>query len=103
MRVFESIEIANTDKLTKGEYTFCTFSNCDFSGLDFMHFRFEDCEFKNCNLSNCYWNETQLQQVRFANCKMIGNQFDKANPFLLELHFDNYAGSFVHNFELVDE
>lgn len=80
---YESIQ-----SIELGEYVNCTFKSCDLSKSSFAGFEFEDCEFEDCNLSNCQWADGKMQNVRFSNCKMLGNSFEGVKSFLLELYFD---------------
>lgn len=97
--------------LSKGTYENCTFSNCDAQGFDFSHFQLIDCTFINCNLSLIKLRDTQLQQVRFEQCKMLGIQFDTANTFGFKIalkdcllkHSSFYSLNLSHtNFENCD-
>lgn len=75
----------NEYPLVKGTYEGCTFSNCDAQGFDFSAFKFIDCTFLNTNLSLIKVRDTQLQQVNFENCKMLGIQMDTVNTFGLKV------------------
>ena len=50
------------------------FVNCDFGGADLSRLRFTDCLFERCNLSAARLAGTALQNVAFAECKLLGLQ-----------------------------
>lgn len=75
-------------KFEKIQFEDCVFSNCNFSDVVWKDTQFIDCEFHECNLSNAKIEYTSFQTVRFIGCKMIGLQFDHANPFALTLSFE---------------
>ncbi|RXJ74919.1 hypothetical protein CS022_01665 [Veronia nyctiphanis] len=54
------------------EFEACTFTECDFSECDFDHCRFIDCHFERCNLSLAAFSHTRLNNVVFADCKLVG-------------------------------
>lgn len=64
------------------------FVNCDFSGADFSRLRFTDCLFEHCNLSSVRLAGTALQNVAFADCKLLGLQFTACRDMLFGVHFD---------------
>lgn len=73
----------------KGEYEVCTFINCSFSGANLSHSVFSECIFESCDLSSVKIQNTSFKDVTFNNCKMLGLNFDGANPFLFQVAFDN--------------
>ncbi|GAB3859351.1 hypothetical protein GCM10028822_35760 [Hymenobacter terrigena] len=64
------------------------FVNCDFSEADFSRIRFTDCLFEHCNLSSAKLAGTALQNVAFADCKLLGLQFTACRDMLFRVHFD---------------
>ncbi|WP_210516983.1 pentapeptide repeat-containing protein [Hymenobacter terricola] len=64
------------------------FVNCDFSGADLSGIRFTDCLFERCNLSSARLAGTALQNVAFADCKLLGLQFTACRDMLFGVHFD---------------
>ena len=48
-----------------------------------------ECMFENCNFSNSLLEGTGLKDVTFINCKIIGVDFSKCNPFLLKMKFQD--------------
>jgi uncharacterized protein YjbI with pentapeptide repeats len=84
--IFDKIDYRK-NRLPKGEYESCTFSNCDFSGSDLTDVQFLECEFVNCDLSLAKLTRTALRDVRFKDCKMLGLQFGTCNEFGLSFAF----------------
>ncbi|BAO74461.1 pentapeptide repeat-containing protein [Winogradskyella sp. PG-2] len=76
-----------TAKLTKGEYTECTFVNCNFENSDLSNNSFLECEFIDCNLSNVNVTYTIFNDVSFRGSKLVGVQFQNCNDFLLAFGF----------------
>lgn len=64
------------------------FVNCDFSEADFSRLRFSDCLFEHCNLAGVKLAGTALQNVAFADCKLLGLQFAACRDMLFGVHFD---------------
>ena len=64
------------------------FVGCDFSGADFSRLRFSSCLFEHCNLSSARLAGTSLQNVAFADCKLLGLQFTACRDLLFGVHFD---------------
>jgi uncharacterized protein YjbI with pentapeptide repeats len=91
MSYFDNETFKQIKEVGIGHYVNCTFKSCDLSGLDFKLFEFEECEFFDCNISNARWANAKLQNISFSDCKMIGNSFENANAFLLEIHFQACA------------
>ncbi|MDX1445269.1 pentapeptide repeat-containing protein [Lishizhenia sp.] len=83
---FETIDFRK-DGLTFKTYDNCTFKQCNFSEVNLSNVDFLDCEFMDCEMSNAIIGNTAFKNVRFNNCKMLGLQFEYANPFLLQLAF----------------
>ncbi|MGL5563735.1 MAG: pentapeptide repeat-containing protein [Tannerellaceae bacterium] len=81
--------------LPEGEYDNCVFKGCDFSNGELRNCVFIDCEFTDCNLSMVKLGGTSFRDVRFADCKMLGLQFDSCNQFGLSFGFVNCQLSFA--------
>ncbi|MDO5968196.1 pentapeptide repeat-containing protein [Flavivirga aquimarina] len=77
------------DKLDKGDYELCTFSNCNFSNSDLSKIRLTECLFIDCNLSLVNLYQTEIQDVTFKDCKMLGLRFDKCSDFAFSIKVDN--------------
>ncbi len=65
------------------------FEGCDFNGADLTNLRFEDCTFDRCNLSTAQLRGTALQNVAFADCKLLGVAFSVCQEMLFAVHFDD--------------
>lgn len=72
-------------RLEKGEYESCHFTDCAFTGENFNHFVFLDCTFERCDLSSIKVENTAFKDIKFVHCKMLGIQFEHANPFLFQI------------------
>jgi fluoroquinolone resistance protein len=74
------------------EFRSCTFT--DIAGVNFT-----DCLFTSCNLSNASVGKCKMQDVHFADCKLIGINFFQALDFGFAIKYENclldYA-SFAH-------
>ncbi|HEX8330803.1 MAG TPA: pentapeptide repeat-containing protein [Hymenobacter sp.] len=77
------------------EFDAFRFVNCDFTGADFSHLRFTDCLFERCNLSAVKLAGTALQNVAFAECKLLGLQFTACRDMLFGVHFDQCPMRYV--------
>ena len=64
------------------------FLSCDFGGADLRRLRFADCLFEHCNLAAAQLTDTALQNVAFADCKLLGLQFSTCRSLLFGVHFD---------------
>lgn len=71
-----------------GEFEEFRFVNCDFGGANLSNRRFTDCLFERCNLSSAQLAGTALQNVAFAECKLLGLQFTACRDLLFGVHFD---------------
>lgn len=92
-KLFEKIDFSE-ERIEKAEYNYCSFVDCDLSGLDLSNFNFIECTFDTCNLSNVKTGYTAMQDVKFANCKLMGIHFSDCNEFLLSLEFNECDLSF---------
>lgn len=98
-KVFENKKFTK-ERLPKLEYDLCIFKNCDFSNSKISNIEFLECEFINCNLSNVEVVNTAFKEVQFSGCKLIGINFSKCNPFLLEFTFDTCQLSYSIFYQL---
>ena len=71
------------------------FVGCDFGGADLSHKRFAGCLFERCNLSSAGLAGTALQNVAFAECKLLGLQFTACRDLLFGVHFDHCQMRYV--------
>jgi len=71
------------------EYDNCSFHSCDFAETDLSKKTFIECEFKDCNLTLAKIDDCGFKDVTFIDCKMLGMKFNRANTFLLQLHFES--------------
>lgn len=74
-----------TIEFPKGEYDSCHFIDCIFTGENISHFIFVECTFNQCDLSTIKVENTSFKDVKFVHCKMLGIQFEHANPFLFQI------------------
>ena len=65
------------------------FVSCDFGGARLAGLRFADCLFEHCNLAAATMGSTSLQNVAFADCKLLGVPFSACREMLFGVHFDN--------------
>ena len=98
--VFEK-NFENTNRLDRAIYKDCSFIQCELDSAKLMNCEFIDCSFISCNLSNSDFSQTSLKTVIFEDCKLIGIQFQEANPFLLKVYFKgcnlNYSSFYSLN------
>ncbi len=64
------------------------FIGADFSGAALSRLRFTDCRFERCNISLAQLTQTALQNVVFADCKLLGVPFGACRDLLFGVHFD---------------
>ncbi|GAA4352871.1 pentapeptide repeat-containing protein [Hymenobacter saemangeumensis] len=65
------------------------FVGCDFGDANLSRFLFADCLFERCNLSSAQLSNAGLQNVAFAECKLLGVQFSACRDMLFGVHFDH--------------
>ncbi len=65
------------------------FVGCDLEGANLSRLRFTDCRFERCNLSSAQLTQTALQNVAFAECKLLGAPFGACREMLFAVHFDH--------------
>lgn len=95
-KVFKGINYQEVP-LAKGEYENCSFLNCLFINADLSSITFIDCLFDKCDLSMANIKSTAFRDVRFANSKMVGLNFEECNSFLISFSFEEcflHLGSF---------
>jgi fluoroquinolone resistance protein len=100
--VHEGKTFANVDyaerQLENREFIKCIFENCDFSKSDLSYNTFVDCQFNACNFSLAVIEGTQLQNIRFTGCKLLGVNFSKADKLMFSFMFEDcildYSGFF---------
>ena len=83
-RIFNAGEL-RPEAFAGAEFERCAFRNGAWMEADLSKARFTDCTFEQCDLSNAVIDGTGYRTVRFAGCKLLGNRFDRCNPFLLRL------------------
>ncbi len=86
-RIFNAGEL-RPEAFAGAEFERCAFRNGAWMEADLSKARFTDCTFEQCDLSNAVIDGTGYRTVRFAGCKLLGNRFDRCNPFLLRLSFE---------------
>ncbi|WP_400191959.1 pentapeptide repeat-containing protein [Hymenobacter sp. B81] len=64
------------------------FIGCELGEADLSRLRFEDCLFERCNLSSARLAGSSLQNVAFADCKLLGLSFAACHDMLFAVHFD---------------
>lgn len=64
------------------------FISCELGGAALNHLRFTDCLFERCNLASATVAGTGMQNVAFADCKLLGVQFSSCRDMLFGVHFD---------------
>lgn len=87
-KLFERVDYT-VSPLGRGEYENCTFKNCNFYNTDLSSIIFRGCLFDGCDLSLVKTKHTTFNDIRFANCKLLGVQFSECNSFLLSFRFEN--------------
>jgi fluoroquinolone resistance protein len=87
-QVFEKIDYAE-NQILKGEYENCTFVNCVFYNANLSNISFRDCAFNGCDFSLATLKNTVLNEVKFANCKLLGLHFEDSDDFILRVSFED--------------
>ncbi len=59
-------------RLSGAEFYKCRFESCSFGAYKITGARFESCQFVNCDFSLAIFKETELIDVEFDGCKLIG-------------------------------
>lgn len=74
-------------QIKAGDYDGCIFTDYNFENSDFSGYKFGDSESDSCDLSNIKVFDCAFRDVVFRNCKMLGINFDNANPFNFSVTF----------------
>lgn len=64
----------------------CTFNDCDFNEATFKHCKFIHCHFNRCQMSVVKWAYTELFDMNFIECKLIGVDWTQADWPTFRLH-----------------
>ena len=75
--------------LTGEEFEGCTFLGCNLTECDLSGCLFADCRLTDCNWSMARLANTNLRNVAFVNCKLVGVDFGGCLPFLFSVSFEN--------------
>lgn len=84
------------EKLSFVDQTFKSliFDNCEFEEVDFsstalISCKFTNCRFIRCNFSSTNINASQLYDIVFEECKILGVHFHACSDFLFSASFKN--------------
>jgi fluoroquinolone resistance protein len=87
----------------------CKFYNCDFSESKFEKCRFVNCIFEECNLSLIKLTDSQIRDVSFKDCKLIGIDWTICSMNLFVVKFEkcildycNFNGLNLQNLVITD-
>ncbi|MBT3980784.1 MAG: pentapeptide repeat-containing protein [Bacteriovoracaceae bacterium] len=72
--IFKGISLPG-DILIDKEFVDCKFIDCNFHGTCLRRLRLEEVVFENCDLSLSQLTGSQLLEVSFINCKLVGVNF----------------------------
>ncbi len=76
----------------------CTFSRVNFNGSSFIRCRFLDCTFDQSDLSNLILMSSDLKNVKFKDCKLVGVNWTAASVLMHStwqnsiLNYGNFSG-----------
>ena len=98
-RTFEKIDYSEKT-LSKREFINCEFIDCNFQKSDLSHNDFMDCIFTRCNFSLAVLNGTGIKNAQFIDCKLMGIDFSRCNPFLFSVSFQNCHLDYCSFFQL---
>lgn len=76
----------------------CTFSRVNFNGSSFIRCRFLDCTFDQSDLSNLILLSSDLKNVKFKDCKLVGVNWTAASVLMHTtwqnsiLNYGNFSG-----------
>lgn len=90
----------NVSLLPGKEYENCTFIECSFANADLSRITFSECIFEHCDLSMAKLKGTNIRDVKFKHCKMLGLRFDECNTFLVSFRFENCTLNFSSFYQL---
>lgn len=88
-RTFEELDFRN-QSLENRIFDGCTFLRVNFNGSSFKRCRFLDCTFEQSDLSNIVLTSSDLRDVKFKECKLVGVNWINATS-LMHLSWDNCA------------
>lgn len=88
-RTFEELDFRN-QSIENRVFDNCTFSRVNFNGSSFKRCRFLDCRFEQSDLSNLILTSSDLRDVTFKECKLVGVTWINASS-LMHLSWDNCA------------
>ena len=71
------------------EFEQVRFLGCLLGEADLGNLRFEDCLFERCDLGNARLGGAALQNVGFADCRLLGVGFGACQDMLFGVHFDD--------------
>lgn len=91
--LFENEKITPTqfpvDPPSGTEFVDCNIEKCNLFERNLSSLNFTNCTFNHCDLSMSKLPDTQLNNVIFRDCKIMGVDFSKCTGFLFEVHFYN--------------
>lgn len=76
---YNLVEKMHFDTMPDKDYYLTEFRNCSFSSIAMTDF--SKCKFVGCDLSNCTVSGSNLQEVLFTDCKLIGILINEINDF----------------------
>ncbi|WP_299005171.1 pentapeptide repeat-containing protein [uncultured Shewanella sp.] len=76
--VFEGV-IISQQHFSGIQFEGCTFNDCDFNEAAFKNCKFIHCQFNRCNMSVVRWLYTELFDMNFIECKLIGVDWTQAD------------------------
>lgn len=77
-QIFTGVDFS-ARQLADVKFDDCTFVECDFSETRFTRCRFSDCRFQKCNLSVIQVTTSRFEGVVFAESKLLGIDWTRAN------------------------
>lgn len=76
--LFEAVNISK-QLFSDIQFEDCTFNDCDFNEAQFKDCKFIHCQFNRCQMSVVKWPYTELFDVNFVECKLIGVDWTQAD------------------------
>ncbi|MCL1126252.1 pentapeptide repeat-containing protein [Shewanella surugensis] len=76
--IFDNVNVS-PQHFSGMEFEECTFNDCDFNEATFKHCRFIHCHFNRCQMSVIKWLYTELFDVKFIECKLVGVDWTQAD------------------------
>lgn len=80
-------EFEDIDEITGVEFVDCTIEKVNLFEKKLTDCIFANCTFSNTNMAMSKLYDTQLNKVRFENCKIMGVDFSHCRKFLFEINF----------------